>query len=180
MSSIEHGFDKPASIDLLTGINIVVKAWNEVSAITITNCFKHCQVRSETNSIELIAREDHEIVAQLEVSIRQLPYEDSISIDLLLEYSEEQEVANVPSIAELVQQEKQECQDEEEEEAEIVLQSKLLVAQVVDMIDGVALFWTLQDRDTQEQIALAKLRGGARDPQALTLGQSTLDAYIKH
>lgn len=77
-------------------------------------------------------REDQEVITQLEASIRWLPYEDPMPIDLLLEHPEEEEVANAPSITELVEQEKQGEQDEEEEEAEIVLQSKLSVAQVVD------------------------------------------------
>lgn len=49
---------------------------------------------------------------QLETSINQLPYDDSMPIDLLLDYPEEQ-VANVPVIDELVEQEKQPGNDRE-------------------------------------------------------------------
>ncbi|KAG0361451.1 hypothetical protein BGZ54_009097 [Gamsiella multidivaricata] len=135
------------------------------------------KIRSESNRVQPIASEDMDAINQLEISIRQLPYKDPMPIDLLLNYPEEQEVANVPSIAELIQT----GQDEEEEEAEIVLESKLTPAQVVDMMDEVALFWMLSDRDSREQIAMAnKLSDAARDLKILSLVQSTLDDYVKN
>ncbi|KAG0195110.1 hypothetical protein BGX31_006753 [Mortierella sp. GBA43] len=103
-------------------------------------------------------------------------------IDVLLDYPEEQEVANEPSITELVEHEKQtRNEEEEEEEAGIELQSKLTAEQAVDIMEEVALFFMLLDHDTQEQIALAnKLRDAAKDVQTRSLTQSTLDAYLKH
>ncbi|KAI8345008.1 hypothetical protein B0O80DRAFT_475953, partial [Mortierella sp. GBAus27b] len=122
---------------------------------TVSNCFKHCKIRSDMDSVPIV-REDQEIITQLNASIHQLPYEDPMPIDVLLDYPEEQEVANEPSITELVEHEKQtRNEEEEEEEAGIELQSKLTAEQAVDIMEEVALFFMLLDHDTQEQIALA-------------------------
>ena len=131
LENIEKGLSKPADIDLLTGIRIAVKAWNEVTTLTITNCFRHCQIRSDMDSEQPIAREEQDVLGQLNACIHQLPYENPMSIDNLLDNPEEQVVTSEPSLSEFVEQEKHTGHDDEEEaEAEIELKSNLTAAQV--------------------------------------------------
>src|SRR5690554_3410109 len=44
LSNLENDVPNPARIDILIGINIAVRAWDEVSSTTIANCFNHCKI----------------------------------------------------------------------------------------------------------------------------------------
>jgi hypothetical protein len=96
-SRIESSVADPEKINLLDGIQNAIAAWKQdVKSTTIKNYFQHCQLCSDaiaTQEIEPPA----ELVAELEEQICQFHYRNPMEIRNLLNYPNEETVANVPT-----------------------------------------------------------------------------------
>ena len=99
--------DQPEKIDVLEAIQLAVPTWSiEVKAETIHNCFCHCKIGLEPTDVMPIEEEqlmDHAIIEELESHICQFHYSNPMDIRNLLDYPDEQEVAFVPDVNDVVQ-----------------------------------------------------------------------------
>jgi hypothetical protein len=62
--------------------------------MTITNCFQHCQLRSDATATQEI-KPPAELVVELEEQIHQFHYRNPMEIRNLLNYPDEETIANV-------------------------------------------------------------------------------------
>jgi hypothetical protein len=93
LSRIESSVADPEKINLLDNIQNAIAAWKQdVQSTTIKNCFQHCQLRSDATATQEI-----EPPAKLEEQIRQFHYRNPMEIRNLLNYHDEEIVANVPT-----------------------------------------------------------------------------------
>jgi len=81
-------------LDVLDAINMVVPAWEEdVTASTITNCWKHCGLTSSATQKRI--PEVDEAVITLQNVLARIGYSDAIPAHELIDYNGEEEVCEV-------------------------------------------------------------------------------------
>ncbi|TPX30090.1 hypothetical protein SeMB42_g07979 [Synchytrium endobioticum] len=99
--------EHPEKIDLLQAIQMAVPASaTEVKPKTIHHCFRHCQIRSEpgaTMPVPVDELMDSGVLAGLASQIREFRYSSPMDVRNLLDYPAEQEVAFVPDIEDVVE-----------------------------------------------------------------------------
>lgn len=82
----------PEKINILNAINIANMAWNiDVKTTTITNCFRHCKIRSEDSDQPEIGEINEETPGLNEV-ISDLRYRNMMDVEHLLNYPSENDV----------------------------------------------------------------------------------------
>ncbi|XP_055812080.1 CENP-B homolog protein 2-like [Solanum dulcamara] len=93
-------------INILNAINFANLAWNfDVKEITITNCFRHCKIRSKENSVpEPQVGELDEGIQVLNDFISNLAYRNVMDVEHLLNYPNENDtVMESPTKEEIIQ-----------------------------------------------------------------------------
>jgi hypothetical protein len=102
---IENGCSNPGPINVLQAICMAVDAWtHNVQPQTIKNCFLHCKIRDIGAPEEQspTATQEDSVIDELSKQLRQLGYSDPMTIDQLLDFPEEQDVAVSPTDNEIV------------------------------------------------------------------------------
>lgn len=97
LEGYEIGIPNLEKINVLDVMNLAILAWiTDDQESTITNCFRHCKIRSMDNvaSKNLDQHSDDKGIQQLHVLIKELKYCDTMDVEYLLNYPGENEATS--------------------------------------------------------------------------------------
>jgi hypothetical protein len=147
--------EQPEKIDVLQAIQMAVPAWaTEVKPKTIYNCFRHCNIRSELAGTMPVHQDecmDNCVVEEVVSQIRQFRYPNPMNIRTLLDNPAEQEVAFVPDIDDVLENQLTtgETDDADDDSQE---HPRIFPAEAHKMLQSLETFWMQQEADSQEFI----------------------------
>jgi len=124
-----------------------------VKSKKIFNYFRHCKIRSTEEPVVDASEEcplDLEVIEDLKSQIRQFHYHNPMDIRNLLNYLEEQVIANTPNVDDVIKDQLQERSglqvevnnDEADDSHELLIVSVVETYRMVEMLER---FWMQQD-----------------------------------
>ncbi|KAG0346529.1 hypothetical protein BGZ54_005201 [Gamsiella multidivaricata] len=161
---------------------MAVSAWRDVKATTIFNCFRHCNIRSESALLAPVEDNllDQEAVNDLKQGQARL-YRDPMDISALLNIPEENIIGEIPNpiiyAAEILAASGEEDIEGEELDSDDDAAEEPIVKSILacQMLDTIRLYFEQQDTDQSKNIAATcRMRDFADSRRVSGLQQTTL------
>jgi len=99
LSEIRKGNDiKDLKMDVLQAINYIIRSWEEITPLTISNCWKHTKIlptNINAESTEILNTNSVPTSGELAQAVNDLNLPDSLPIDEFLNYPEEGRIYEV-------------------------------------------------------------------------------------
>ncbi|XP_026379338.1 CENP-B homolog protein 2-like [Papaver somniferum] len=119
LKGYELGPSNPEKINALDAMNLAISAWTiDVRASTLSNCFRHCKLRS-TDNTSLENLDEHtngEFTRDLQNLIKKLGYHNSMNVEDVQKYPEKKEVTQLLTDEEIIEKVVGTDKDVEEED----------------------------------------------------------------
>ncbi|XP_026438675.1 uncharacterized protein LOC113337186 [Papaver somniferum] len=106
LEGYELAASNPEKIHVLDAMNLAISAWTiDVRTTRLANCFRHCKLRSTNNRslYNLVEHTNSEITQDLQNLIEKLGYRNSMNGKDVLNYPEENEVTQLLTDEEIIE-----------------------------------------------------------------------------
>jgi len=175
------------NLDVLTAILFIVNAWNNVTSMTIFNCFRHTKLLPVTVGIDNcndcgnLSTSDEQLVNELHENIKALRLQNAMEVEDYINYSEEsskEELLIDQEIIDLTKTlESEETSDAEEDES---LQAhRVTHSEALKALDIVSHYFLQQSQDMSEYIGtISKITKIVRNLQVTSLQQTNLELFF--
>ncbi|BFI39717.1 hypothetical protein MPTK2_7g02490 [Marchantia polymorpha subsp. ruderalis] len=158
----------------------------DVKPETISNCFQHCQIRTEDIGLRPVTEDmvepSAEVISELESEIRRFCYENPMNIQNLLNYPDEEIVTYKPTKEEIVANLKKLVVEipgpEEEHDSEDL--PKICPSDAISMLEKLQHFWLQQEKvHTENLLSIRSMMDVApRRIRTEKLQKTTLDRFF--
>jgi hypothetical protein len=187
LDQVEAGhYAQNLKMDILQGIKYVIQAWNEITALTIANCWNHTKILPTNYDVEIADESDDLIFDELAKGIEVLQFAHPMKAKEFLTIPEEDIVYEVPEgdnmIEELVdmfktsEEESVNNPDEADDSIEI---APINANTALQSVETVRMF-LFQHENGGELVTLTnRLEKFIRETKVTLMKQTTMDQYIQ-
>jgi hypothetical protein len=175
------------NLDVLTAIQFIVNAWNNVTSMAIFNCFRHTKLLPVTVEIENcsdsgnLSTSDEQLVNELREDIKALCLRNTMEVEDYINYSEEsneEELFIDQEIIDLTKTlESEETSDAEEDDS--LEMHKVTHSEALKALDIVSHYFLQQSQDMSEHIGtISKITKMVRNLQVTSFQQTNLEQFF--